>query len=274
MQLYLAGIASTGVERYLEFVNPPYILESALSISSEMLSHLKLGRHQGFMLDSGAFTFSTSRKGDSVDWDEYVRNYAKLIRAHAVRRFFELDIDSVVGYSRVLELRELLEELVGAPCIPVWHRSRGKQAFLDMVRDYDYVAIGGIAAREILPGEVPALRPFVAQAHRSGARIHGLGLTYDDPQRLVRLGFDSVDSTSWVSSRWGAVPTFKNGRIVTVRRPEGCALKLKGQSYEVNGRALAEWSKYARHLDRLGQPDLPRGGRALGSKAEPQKIGV
>lgn len=252
MKLYLAGIASTGVERYLEPVNPPYILESALSISAEMLSYLKLGRHRGFLLDSGAFTFSTSRKGDPVDWDEYVRNYAKLIRDHAVRRFFELDIDSVVGYPRVLELRELLEELVGAPCIPVWHRARGKKAFLDMVRDYSYVAIGGIASREILPGEVPALRPFITQAHRAGAQIHGLGLTYDDPRKLLRLGFDSVDSTSWVSSRWGAVPTFKNGRIVTVRRPEGYSLKLKGQSYEVNGRALDEWSKYARHLDRLG----------------------
>lgn len=95
-------------------------------------------------------------------------------------------------------------------------------------------------------------------------KIHGLGLTYDDPRKLLPLGFDSVDSTSWVSSRWGAVPTFKNGRIITTRRPEGHSLKLKGQSYEVNGRAMAEWVKYARHLDRLGNlspnPPLKRGG--------------
>lgn len=204
------------------------------------------------MLDSGAFTYMTSRKGDQIDWIKYATDYAEYIKKNNIKYYFELDIDSVVGTSAVLKLRHIIEEITGTRSIPVWHKCRGKQAFLDMIRDYDYVAIGGIASKEILRKEIPTLKWFVDQAHDSGTEIHGLGLTSKIPEKILPLGFDSVDSTAWASvTRWGEVPKFTGSRVVKIKSPPNSRVRSKGRSYEVNGHSLIEWSKYARYLDRL-----------------------
>ena len=72
-----------------------------------------------FLLDSGAFTFMQASKVGKVNWDECVERYAAFINANKVQYFFELDIDSIVGYDRVLQLRTKLENLTGRKCIPV-----------------------------------------------------------------------------------------------------------------------------------------------------------
>lgn len=100
-----------------------------------------------FLLDSGAFTFIQNAK--HVDWDEYVERYAKFVRENKIQKYFELDIDSIVGLKEVERLREKLERLVGWQCIPVWHRSRGMDYFIKQCEEYPYIAIGGIAIKEI-----------------------------------------------------------------------------------------------------------------------------
>lgn len=57
-----------------------------------------------FLLDSGAFTFFTA--GQHVDWNDYVKRYIDFINRNKVDMFFELDIDPLVGYPKVLEFRE------------------------------------------------------------------------------------------------------------------------------------------------------------------------
>lgn len=64
-----------------------------------------------FLLDSGAFTFIQNAK--HVDWDEYVERYAKFVRENKIQKYFELDIDSIVGLKEVERLRAKLEKLVG-----------------------------------------------------------------------------------------------------------------------------------------------------------------
>ena len=54
----------------------------------------------------------------------------EFINTYKIDKFFELDIDSVVGYEEVLKLRKKLEHLTEKQCIPVWHTSRGKEDFL------------------------------------------------------------------------------------------------------------------------------------------------
>lgn len=61
------------------------------------------------MLDSGAFTFM--RGNAKVDWADYIKRYAEFINKYDVKYFFELDIDNIVGYEKVLEYRKLLERL-------------------------------------------------------------------------------------------------------------------------------------------------------------------
>lgn len=76
------------------------------------------------LVDSGAHSF---QKGKRVEWETYVDKYAKFIQTFDkpnILGFFEIDIDTIVGYPRVLELRRKLMN-VSNKIIPVWHKGRG-----------------------------------------------------------------------------------------------------------------------------------------------------
>ena len=69
-----------------------------------------------FLLDSGAFTmFSDKKKAQGLVWEEYVDKYADFIVRNNVEHFFELDIDKLVGYDKVLQLRNRLEKRPSGP---------------------------------------------------------------------------------------------------------------------------------------------------------------
>lgn len=195
-----------------------------------------------FLLDSGAFTFFTS--GKRVNWSEYLHKYIAFINRNKVEHFFELDIDSLVGYANVLEFRKTLETSTGKKCIPVWHKSRGKEEFLKMCDEYSYVAIGGIVSKEITPQEYKYFPWFIKEAHNRGAKIHGLGFT--NLEGLKKYKFDSVDSTSWTTgNRFGAIYTFNGTTIEKKDRPEGKRLKDARASAIRNFNEWVKFQKYA-----------------------------
>lgn len=84
----------------------PYILESYF-YADEVTEKL-LPMFGDFLLDSGAFTFMQNSKSH-VEWDEYIERYADFISRNNIEKFFELDIDSVVGYKEVLRFRKNLK---------------------------------------------------------------------------------------------------------------------------------------------------------------------
>jgi len=248
MRLHLAGTYSDPelVWRY----KPPYLLESYISIQSWQLEYIKSPYCKGFILDSGAFTFMTSKKNAKLDWEEYVLRYADFINKYDIKLFAELDIDSVIGLRKVEELRDLLEAETGKQPIVVWHKSRGKQDFIDTVASYPYVAIGGIVAKEIKKSEYKYFPWFIKKAHEHGAQIHGMGFT--DAKLLFKYPFDSVDSTTWnIGREFGEISLFKGGKMVRVPlRKMGNGRKVNGdKAIEINFR---EWVKFARYLNRRG----------------------
>ncbi|UQT35709.1 hypothetical protein M5E82_09040 [Parabacteroides distasonis] len=91
----------------------------------------KSGHYGGYVcqekhiLDSGAFS-AFSGKNNSFDWDGYVKKYADFVLKNNIQRFFELDIDVVVGLEKVEYYRKYLEDRTGRRPIPVWHASRGR----------------------------------------------------------------------------------------------------------------------------------------------------
>lgn len=194
-----------------------------------------------FMLDSGAFTFFSS--GKHVDWNEYIKKYADFITRNDVKLFFELDIDSLVGYENVLLLRKKLESLTNRKCIPVWHKSRGLDEFVKMCKEYDYVALGGIVAKEITQKEYKYFPKLIKIAHENGAKIHGLGFT--NLVGLTKYHFDSVDSTSWVSgNRFGSIYKFNGKTMVKYDKKEGQRLS---DSRKVAVHNFNEWVKFAEY---------------------------
>lgn len=199
-----------------------------------------------FLLDSGAFTFM-SNAGNIVDFDRYVEDYAAFINNWNIERFFELDIDSVVGLKEVERLRSKLERLTGKQPIPVWHLNRGKDYFLKMCDAYPYVALGGIVTKEIPMKKYEALFPwFIQQAHKRGTKIHGLG--YTNLKGLHKYRFDSVDSTAWLyGNRGGFVYQFnmKKGLMEQISVPQGMKMKSK-EAAVYNFNEWVRFQKYAR----------------------------
>lgn len=199
-----------------------------------------------FLLDSGAFTLFTNKsKGNNVVWEEYVDRYADFIVRNKVERFFELDIDKLIGYDRVLALRRRLEQKAGRQCIPVWHKFRGKDKFLRMCDEYKYVSIGGIVSKEITPQEYKYFPWFIDTAHKAGAKIHGLGFTA--LSLLPKYHFDSVDSTAWTTgNRFGAVYRFTGTTIEKIGKKPGQWFK-DSRAVAINN--FNEWVKFQKYAE-------------------------
>ena len=217
------------------------ILESFYYIDEVVTKNIPY--FENFLLDSGAFTFFTKSQG--VNWYEYIEKYAAYINDNKIKLFFELDIDSVVGYDEVLKLRKKLEKLTGRQCIPVWHKSRGKENFVRMCQEYPYVAIGGIVSKEIVREEYKYLPLFINTAHKYGAKIHGLGFT--NPNDLVSCHFDSVDSSVWThGNRFGYIYVFTGKTMVKQKVPDGYKLK----AIEAARQNFYEWVKFSWYAEK------------------------
>jgi hypothetical protein len=220
----------------------PYILESFYSVDDD--TERLLPYYGDFMLDSGAFTFMQN-KGVREDWDGYIERYADFINRNKVEKFFELDIDSVVGYDKVKEFRKKLERLTNRQCIPVWHSTRGKDEFIESAKNYPYVALGGIVGGEWKKDAEKYLPWFINKAHEYGAKIHGLG--YTKLNQLLRYHFDSVDSTAWTAgNRFGYVYKFNGRTMEKINVPEGHRI-IKPRETALNN--YIEWLKFQKYAE-------------------------
>lgn len=194
-----------------------------------------------FLLDSGAFTFMNGK--DDIDWIKYVEQYADFIKNNNVKNFFELDIDSIVGYEKVKELKKVLEQKTNKQCIPVWHKSRGINEWTKLTQEYTYVAIGGIVTKEIKPNEYKYIPSLLKIAEKNECKVHGLGFT--KTKLLDRYKFYSVDSTTWNRGRFGDLYYLENGLMKTYNIK---GHKLKSGN-EANKFCLQQWIKYQKYME-------------------------
>lgn len=245
MKLFLAGqwpwrksgLYDAHVKKYR-----PFILDSFYYADAD--TERLMPMFSDFLLDSGAFTFMESSK-THVDWDEYIQRYAAYINRNKVEKFFELDIDSIVGYEKVLQYRKELERLTCRQCIPVWHTNRGKDGFVRMCEEYPYVAIGGLVGTgdaEYARKYWNAFPWFIRTAHQHDAKIHALGFT--SLEGISKYHFDSVDSTAWTTgNRFGFVYRFDGTTMKKDNVPEGKRIK---DPKRVALNNFNEWCKFQR----------------------------
>lgn len=249
--MYLAGdggpvswaLSSNGGGFNLDVAGRVNMLESFCYVKDWQTRNIH--RFKSFMLDSGGFSFLYGKSGGTgIDWGDYVRRYARYVVENDVELFLELDIDTIVGYERVREYRDLLETLTGRRCIPVWHVERGVDDFLSTCANYPYVAIGGIAVRDGRRSLERYLPTLTREAHRRGAKVHGLG--YTNLEGLRGSGLDSVDSTAWLYGNRGGFAYQWDGR--TMRKVK------KGPGQRVSARELArhnflQWVEMAEAME-------------------------
>ena len=221
----------------------PYILESFYYTDED--TERLIPYFGDFLLDSGAFTFMQGSHNKTINWDEYIEKYADFIVRNNVQKYFELDIDVVVGYERVLQFRKKLERLTNRPCIPVWHKSRGMQDFKKTCDEYGYIAVGGIVSGEIKSDEYGKFPALIKEAHKRGAKIHGLGFTALNWLKVCH--FDSVDSTAWTTgNRFGFVYKFTGKTMTKIDAPKG---KRLGDSRKVALINYTEWIKFQKYAE-------------------------
>lgn len=145
------------------------------------------------LIDSGAHSF---QKGKKVDWLEYTMQYADFIQKFDrpnVIGYFEMDVDNIIGYDKVLELRKILMNVTDK-IIPVWHKNRGIAEFKKMCQERagKVVAITGFRNEDIQDHQYLL---FLKEAKKHGCKVHCLGMTRK--QVLDKVPFDYVDSSSW-----------------------------------------------------------------------------
>ena len=240
MKVCLAGTSIK--EEVLQKHNVKFLLESFYSIKDWQIPYIK--KAELFLLDSGAFTFMNSFKGQ-INWKEYVDKYADFIIKNDIKYFFELDIDSLIGYDKVKELTRYLESKTQRKCIPVWHKKRGIEEWKRLTEEYDYVAIGGLVTREIKKNEYKYFKPLLNIAKKNNCKVHGLGFT--NLKLLHKYHFYSVDSTSWLSGgRFGQLYIFKDD---TLRQISFKNKRIKDymQSHHFN---INEWLKFCDYAER------------------------
>lgn len=148
------------------------------------------------LIDSGAHSF---QKGKKIDWVTYTKQYAEFIKKFDrpnVIGYFEMDVDNIIGYDKVLELRKILER-VTKKIIPVWHKNRGVEEYKKMCKDYagKIIAITGFKNEDIKDEQYLM---FLKYAKQYNCKVHCLGMTRK--KILDKVPFDYVDSSSWKQS--------------------------------------------------------------------------
>jgi hypothetical protein len=108
--------------------------------------------------------------------------------------YFEMDIENIIGYENVLELRKILES-VSNKIIPVWHPQRGIPDYIEMCKKYagKIIAIGGFRGTDIKDEQYLM---FLKTAKKYNCKVHCLGMTRK--KVLDKVPFDFTDSSTWL----------------------------------------------------------------------------
>ena len=179
-----------------------------------------LDYHEELIIDSGAHSFQTGKK---VEWEKYTNQYAEWIAKKDNKKivgFFEMDVDNMLGYERVLRLREILES-ASKKIIPVWHKNRGIDDYFKMTKEFSgrVVAISGFVNQDIRDSQYIN---FLKVAWDNGCKLHALGMTRKEI--LDSVPFDYTDSISWLAGefygRFEDGMKFRKGKGITKEKQE------------------------------------------------------
>ena len=225
-----------------------YLLESFFNGEKQCLKVLKNCSREGFLLDSGAFSYMNGQKCTKEKLLNYLDEYIKFINKYDIKYFFELDVDTIFGTEFVEYMRKKLERETGKKSIPVWHKIRGIDYWKRMVDEYDYIAVGGLAIKDIKEKEYGLIKKMVEYACAHGVKVHGLGFTKTKKLINEKWAFYSVDSSSWLSSatRGQKLQIFKNGYMQNLNKEKNVT---KANIYKMEVFNFKEWCKYQKYME-------------------------
>lgn len=241
MRLFLA--APNAFKKIVDISRIKYALTTFVEGEKSCNEVIKVVGRENFLLDSGAYSFMNALKGKKVDFKAYQDSYIDFINRADVKYFFNLDLDNVIGIKKTKEMRDDLEKRTGKKCVPVWHKCMGLDGWIELTKQYDYVAIGTM---QEIKGNPSVMKALTNVARKNNCKVHGLGFT---PKGVEKYGFFSTDSTSWFRGFvWGAIEHFNGKEIVRIANKEkNQRIKDRNAILKIN---YEEWLKYQSFLDK------------------------
>ena len=258
MKLFLSSLECVPYLELLDIEAPLFLLGSFYYLRKTKVDYTEKymkfkDKCKGFILDSGAFSLLNSSKNLNEflnNLDNYIQEYINFINKYNIKHFIELDIDSLVGYEKVKEIRERIEKETHKKCIPAWHISRGLEAWKNLTKEYDYIAIGGIVTKEIKKKDYKKILPALLKiARQNNCKVHGLGFTGNN---VKEFDFYSVDSSSWSWFRRHKKMfkfDYKTKTIKTYFLSETHRVRKDKQAdIELSNIVIKEWKKFQSYL--------------------------
>lgn len=248
MKVYMAGSGSLTLLKCLNYDKdkcPYFLLQTFYDLrrmKEEKIRNIISSCHE-FLLDSGAFTFMHT--GIRTNWKQYVNEYIDFINKYDIEHFFELDLYSLpdVGIEKTIKIRRYIEHYTGKKCIPVFHKCMGMEMYRKLCEEYDYIAIGASGKNDSKwTKNKKVLKQLLKIAKQYGTRVHGLGYTRLVNINRTEIPFYSVDSSSYLGSRFNTLYVFKNNMLTTRNAVTENNQRLK-DSRQLDLVNLREWRK-------------------------------
>lgn len=213
----------------------------------------KTGKHGEYVtqekhiLDSGAF--SMLKGNTNVNFYNYTLKYIDFIKKTNQKLFFELDIYKIIGIQKTEELRNLIEQKTGKQCIPVWHKHLGLEYLYKLSKQYNYIAFGGFAIKDITKKDFKYIPKLLEICKQNNCKVHGLGFTQFNTIKKGGFNFYSVDSTTWnVGGKFGNVCLFDKEGFPTQKYKIDKTKKAKTK--ELNLYNFEQWVKFQKYAER------------------------
>jgi len=159
------------------------------------------------LLDSGAYSACT--RGERVD----VVEYADYIQRNAAHIALCVNLDVIGDHQKTHRNQQYLEKR-GVRPLPVFHAGSPTEVLRDLVAEYSYVGLGGIAIKR-----TAHFAPWIRKCFEIAGetKLHGFGVS--NWLLLRAFPWHSVDHTSWGQGfRYGCVPVFdpRRGAFIKV----------------------------------------------------------
>lgn len=227
-KIFLGGIGHAKERAINRKFKIPYILDSIIDLPMQpsklvrqYFDYIKSNNIEHLM-DSGAYTYMANPK-KSFNLKEHLKQYCYYINEFDLQNFIELDLDVFMSIEEVENIRKKIYLETHKQPIIVYHPERGRDYWLNMCKENNFVAIGGLVTNESFntPARIKELSIMCDEAHMYKTKVHGLGFTPTTLLNTKTMFFDTVDSTTWNLARrgksWGLD---SQGNLIQVQKHE------------------------------------------------------
>lgn len=238
MIVFLAGTEGRGFAEVAKKGGGRNFLNSFYSLGCGKNPPIAKTLCETYVLDSGGY----SARVHGVDID--VKRYAEYLNKYNIEYAFNLD---VLDLDESLKNFYYLNENTNTYIMPVYHgpewKDKRTRGLLDYYIDcYPFIALGGIAGKEISEENTRRFLDFVFKRTRDKIMVHGLGTTR--LPLLQKYPFFCVDSTSWLAaSKHGSSAVYSDEMA-----------KVRARTRHYNDRLVDEvryWVKAEQDMTRL-----------------------